>query len=355
MTLDLAPRPLPLLTQHLPGIGGAIKVTPEDFSVEELPAYLPSGQGDHLYLWVEKRELGTQEVARLIARATGASERDVGYAGQKDRFATTRQWFSILTKRDAVPIDDPRVRVLAAARHNNKLRVGHSKGNRFGIVVRGVVPDALERARVILAHLERTGLPNFFGPQRFGRRGDNAALGAALLGLGDHPQRARADRDRHLRRLALSALQSEIFNRCLADRMADGTWDRVIATDVLQKRGGGFFTTDDPVVDGERVARGEVDVTGPLPGPRERPQASGEARAREERVLAGCGVPREAFAAGGGEAEGARRAYRIALTGVELASAGADSLVLSFPLPPGSYATRVLAEVMKADADLPEA
>ncbi len=349
------PRRLPLLTADLAGTGGTIKVAPEDFVVEELPAYLPSGEGQHLYVWVEKRDLTTQDAARLLAQGVGTNERNVGYAGQKDKTALTRQWFSIVTNRDEVAVDDPRVRILSVARHGNKLRLGHAKGNRFTVIVRGVVPDACTRAQAIIARLAVTGLPNFFGPQRFGRRADNAVLGAALLGLGEHPQERHAQADRHLRRLALSALQSELFNRSLCERLADGLWDEVIEGDVLQRRGGGLFTTEDLAVDRERLLRGEVDATGPLPGPRERPEARGAAREREDRVLSAAGVPRETFLHGRGEAEGARRPYRIPIADVTLRElAGSTALEVSFPLPPGSYATRVLAELTKSDVAVPE-
>jgi len=352
--LDLLPRPLPLLTADLPGTGGTIKVSPEDFVVEELPAYLPSGEGQHLYLWIEKRQLTTQDAVKLIAQATGVPERDIGYAGQKDRQALTRQWLSLATAKDAVVIDDPRIKVLAASRHGNKLRLGHSKGNRFTLVVRGADANALSRADAIIERLRTTGLPNFFGPQRFGRQRDNAVLGAALLGVGGHPRARHATHDRHLRRLAISALQSEVFNRCLAARIADGLWERVIEGDVLQRRNGGLFTTTEVDVDSERLVRHEVDVTGPLPGAHERPEAHGPARAREDAVLAGCGLARAAFANGRGEAEGARRCYRVPLVDVTVRRVDSNALELSFALPPGSYATRVIAEITKADVEVPE-
>jgi tRNA pseudouridine13 synthase len=355
VALDLRPRPLPLITADLAGTGGTIKVTPEDFVVEELPAYLPSGDGQHLYVWIEKRDLTTLDVARLLAHAVGTSERNVGYAGQKDRTALTRQWFSLVTNRDDIAVDDPRVRILSVARHGNKLRLGHSRGNRFTVVVRGVVPNACTRAQAIIARLTATGLPNFFGPQRFGRHADNAVLGAALLGLGEHRQTRHARNDRHLRRLALSALQSELFNRCLSERITDGLWERVIEGDVLQRRGGGLFTTDDLAIDGARLLRGDVDATGPLPGSNERPEARGLARAREDRVLADAGVSRDAFVHGRDETEGARRVYRIPITDVTVRALGATALEVAFPLPPGSYATRVLAELTKSDLAIPEA
>lgn len=355
MPLDLLPRPLPLLTADLPGTGGTIKITPEDFVVDELPAYLPSGDGQHLYLHIEKRQLTTQDAVKLIAAAANIPERDIGYAGQKDRQALTRQWLSLATAKDTVSLDDPRLRILATSRHGNKLRLGHSKGNRFTLVIRDTTLDAEARAQAIIDRLAATGLANFFGPQRFGKHQDNAVLGAALLGVGEHPRARHASHDRHLRRLAISALQSEFFNRCLAARIDDGLYDRVIPGDVLQRRNGGLFNTTEVAVDTARLCAHEVDVTGPLPGPYERPEAQAEARTREDATLIASGVPREAFANGRGEAEGARRCYRVPLVDVTLRTLTPASIELSFPLPPGSYATRVIAELTKTDVAVPEA
>lgn len=341
--IDLSPRPLPLLTHDLPGTGGFAKMTPEDFVVEELPAYLPSGEGQHLYVWIEKRGLTTQEAVALIARAAGVSEKNVGYAGQKDKSAVTRQWLSIVTPTQTIAIEDDRLTILTTSRHTNKLRLGHTKGNRFTLRVRGVVADAEVRAQAIFARLAVSGLPNFYGPQRFGHHGDNATLGAALLGLGEHREQRRADR--HLFRLAVSALQSELFNRIVTARIADGLWDRVIDGDVLQKRGGGLFSTTDIDTDQDRLLRHEVDITAPMPGENERPEARGEARAREDRVLAECGIPRDAFVRARGQAEGARRAARVAIDEPRARLVAPDVLELVFALPTGSYATRVIAEV----------
>lgn len=351
---DLAPRRLPLRTADLPGTGGAAKIVPEDFLVEEVPAYLPLGDGPHLYLWIEKRGLSTSEAAKLLADALEADAKTVGYAGQKDRQAVTRQWVSIETKRDTVALDDPRLKILQIVRHRNRLRLGHARANRFRIVVRGTAPGADRRAQAILDRLGRDGLANFYGPQRFGRRGDNALLGAAVLGLATHPEAGKARREGFLRRLAVSALQSELFNRCLAERIEEGLFDRVLAGDVLRKReSGGVFVCAEPEVDQPRVDAGELDVTGPMPGWKERPAAQGDSLAREERVLAAAGVTREALKKAKGEAEGARRPYRVPVRDATVTALGDDAVELAFELPSGSYATRLLAEVTKAELDLP--
>jgi tRNA pseudouridine13 synthase len=346
LTDPLAQRPVPLLTPELPGTGGLVRVVEEDFQVEELPLYAPSGAGEHLYLEVEKRGRTTPEVAKELARALGARERDVGTAGLKDKRAVTVQTISVATRvppEEAVRLSGPGYRVLSAARHGNKLRPGHLRGNRFRIVVRGVVPSALARAEAIAARLRQMGVANLFGPQRFGKSGDNAALGRALL------LREKQVRDRFLRRLVLSALQSELFNRCLAARIADGLFATAIDGDVLKKRAtGGLFVSEDVAADAPRVASGEVDPAGPLPG-HSLFQARREALRREEAVLADAGVDPASFAVGGPEMQGARRTYRVASEELRIDPAGPDALAISFALPKGSYAVSVLREITKSD------
>ena len=325
-----------------------MRVCEQDFRVEELSLYEPCGEGGHLYLLVEKSGRTTPEVAGELAKALGAREREVGYAGLKDKRAVAVQRFSV-----PVPPRSPDFlqkgglacgagwRVLSAALHGNKLRPGHLRGNRFCIAVRGAVPEALERAECVCAELGARGAPNLYGPQRFGQRGDNAALGAAIL------RREAAPRDRFLRRLALSALQAELFNRCLSDRLRDGLFDRAVAGDVLRKRQtGGLFVCEDPASDTARVEAGEVDPAGPLPG-HSLFSARADALAREESVLAGAAIDPRSFAVGGGEMEGARRPYRVPIEELRIEQISDDALSLQFVLPRGSYAACVLREVLK--------
>ena len=348
MSDPLTPRDVPLLTSDLPGTSGSVRVAAEDFHVEELPLYDPSGQGAHLYLRVEKIGRSTPEVARELAALLGARERDVGYAGLKDKRAVAVQRFSVpVPPRTAEFVERGASaagtgwRVLDAALHGNKLRPGHLRGNRFRIVVRGTVPDGLTRAERICAELRSRGAPNLFGAQRFGQRGDNAALGAAIL------RREAAPRDRFLRRLALSALQAELFNRCLAARLRDGSFDVAIDGDVLRKRQtGGLFVTEDPAGDTARVRAGEVDPAGPLPG-HSLFAARGAALDRENAVVSEAGIDPRSFAVGGGEMEGSRRPYRVPVEGLRVTQAETDALKLEFSLPRGSYAACVLREVMK--------
>ena len=352
----LAPRPVPLLTADLRGTGGMVRAVPEDFRVEEIPLYPASGSGDHLYLRIEKVGRNTQDVVRDVARLLSVRERDVGVAGLKDLRAVAVQTLSVPLAPRVPPeeqmsragaLSGPGFRVLSVARHGNKLRTGHLAGNRFEITVRGCVSGALPRAERIAAELRARGAPNLFGPQRFGKRGDNAELGGAIL------RREANVRDRFLRKLALSALQAELFNRCLAGRLEEGLFARALAGDVLRKRAsGGLFVCDDPETDSRRVESAEIDPAGPLPG-HSLFAARGDALAREAAIVEDAGVDPATFAVGGGELAGARRPYRIPAADLEIRSGGEDSLVLAFSLPPGSYAASIVREIVKAEVDEP--
>ena len=191
--------------------------SPERFIVEEIAAYPPRGEGEHTFLWVEKRGLTTFDAISAVALALGVPPRDVGYAGMKDRHATTRQWLSV-PKADpeaAQAIRRPELTVLAAARHPHKLRLGHLRANRFEVVLTGAASDdEMQALRARFAELAARGVPNRFGDQRFGGAGDNAARGLALL------RGERRERDKRKRRLLLSAVQSAVFNRALELRAA---------------------------------------------------------------------------------------------------------------------------------------
>src|SRR4051794_27058714 len=175
--------PLPYLTKDFPGIGGAIKQRPEDFFVQELPLYEPSGEGEHVYCEIQKIGLTTFDAIYRIADALHVSSRDIGYGGLKDARAITRQIFSIhgTTPEAVMQLRLPNITVQWAARHGNKLRLGHLEGNRFAIKIREVDPMQVVKLRPVLDVLEHRGVPNYFGEQRFGRRGDNDKLGATLI------------------------------------------------------------------------------------------------------------------------------------------------------------------------------
>jgi tRNA pseudouridine13 synthase len=338
---------VPVLTADLPGTGGALRSSPEDFVVDERPAYAPSGAGDHVFVRIEKRDLTTPAAIAAIARALGVDKRDIGAAGMKDRVAVTRQWLSLpppVTPERALAVAVPGLAVLEAVRHAHKLRTGHLRGNTFRLVVRGVDAGAADRARAILARLAvPPGAPNAYGEQRFGRAGDNADAGLALI-RGEAPP----TRDRRHDRLLVSALQSRLFNRWLAARIADGLYATALAGDVMHKRGGGMFDSTDPAVDEPRVAAGEIVPTGPMFGHRMRAPAAGTPAAeREAAVLAEAGLRPDDFRAVGAIAAGTRRDAAITVDDAGVVAVAPDAIEVSFTLPAGAYATTVMHEVMK--------
>ena len=283
--------PLPLVTADLPGIGGRIKTVPEDFEVEEIPAYQPSGEGDHLYLWLEKRSMGAEFFVRQVARRLDIPTGEVGTAGLKDRHAVTRQMVSVpgSVEGNLNKLDGDGIRLLSASRHGNKLKSGHLHGNRFRILLRDVSADAAVRLPPLLERLRRDGWPNYYGPQRFGRDGETVKLGLALLvpTEGSDPPRVR---NPFLRKLALSAAQSAVFNHYLGIRLRDGLLRRVLAGDVMAKWPfGGLFVAEDLSVEQARLDARETVPAGPIVGRKTFP-AAGEAAAREAAALAASGI-----------------------------------------------------------------
>jgi tRNA pseudouridine13 synthase len=343
---------LPYLTHDLAGIGGALRTTDADFFVDEEPAYLPSGTGDHVFVRIEKRNLTTRRATQLIAQALGLpNDRDLGVAGMKDRHAVTRQWISLpppLTPEAARALAVADVTILEVSRHQNKLRTGHVRANRFVLRVRGVVPGAAERARAILARLaEPPGAPNWYGEQRFGKGGDNAQKGRDLV-MGAR----RMGRDKKLDRLFVSSLQSELFNAWLRARIDDGLYRRVLLGDVLHKRGGGMFTCEDPATDEARLLAGELALTGPMFGDKmRRPPDGSPAAEREAQILAAAGLEAGAFSSVRSLAEGTRRDATIEVRDVTVEAIDDTTIDVGFTLPGGAYATAVMREVMKEPAD----
>lgn len=315
---------------------------PEDFVVEEIPAYEPSGSGEHTFVWLEKRLRNSDEVARWLAREVGVAPRDVGYAGRKDRFAVARQHFSVpgLDPVRAAALETEGVRVLHAVRHGHKLRTGQLRGNRFALRVHE--PDPAARAGVAAAaeRVRALGLPNRFGEQRFGRDGDNAARARRLL-VGEGPRRL----DRREARFLLSALQAAAFNAVLASR--ELPLDRVEAGDLARRTdSGGLFLVEDLERENERARRFEISATGPLFGTRmERP--AGAVREREDAVLRGLGIDPDGLRPPRGvRLRGGRRPFRVPVGDLQVAEEADGSLRLRFELPSGSYATVLLEELL---------
>ena len=339
--------PLSYFTADLPGTGGELRADPADFEVEEVPAYAPAGEGSHVFAWIEKRGLTTFQAVRALAGAVGVQERDVGSAGMKDRHAVTRQFLSFpppVTPEALLAARIDGVNVMSAVRHPHKLRTGHLRGNRFRIAVRGVALDAdaaAERATGVLARLaEAPGSPNWYGEQRFGAGGDNAAAGRALL-----RSRRRGGREA---RLLISAYQSELFNRYLSARIDDGLYRQVIEGDILVLASGGMFATSEPEVDQARLTSGEVIPTGPMFGHSMRsPVAGSRAAAREDALLATEGITPADFKPLGPLAPGTRRPIAVAVAAAAVAPIAADAIQVAFELPAGAYATAVMREITK--------
>jgi len=320
------------------GASATLKCLNEDFMVTELPLQLPSGEGEHIWLDIEKNGANTAFVAQQLAVAAGVQERDVGYAGLKDRWAITRQWFSIYLPKGETPdltqIQHPEFKVLSQSRHVKKLRPGDLQGNRFRIVLRDVVGsrDAIEaNLQAVASH----GVPNYFGAQRFGFDGGNVEQGRAML--------AREIRVRNPKKkgIYLSAVRSFVFNEVLALRIQQGLWGQTLPGDVMDEAGL---------------------PTGPLWG-RGRLSTTDQALALESGV-----AERHATLCDGMEHAGLDQERRALVARPADMSwtwqkddHQADQLVLAFSLPAGNYATSVLNEILRTaeperhpEPDLPD-
>lgn len=401
----------PYLTADVPGLGGVIKTVPEDFRVEEIPEYELSDEGTHVFAFIEKRNMTTADAISEIARAVGVRRIDVGYAGRKDARAVTRQWISIehVDPAKVAAYKSRVIKVLEVRRHGNKLKVGHLAGNRFTLRVRKLnVPmdEALERARAGMETLVRVGVPNYFGPQRFGYRQDSHLLGEAvvkrdakrffdtLLGrpeldtdevfikartlyeqgdlqgayetwlpnfrdhryalkdiMRDNGELERAFKrfDRQLMGLFVAAWQSDLFNRVLSGRMPH--IDTLLKGDMAYKHdNGSCFRVEDAALEQPRCERFEISPTGPLMGTR-MTELTDDAAPYEKPLIDALALTDDDLNwlkhYGG---RGGRRPLRFQPKDTEV-TAGSDEqgeyLQLRFELPSGCYATTLLRELMK--------
>jgi tRNA pseudouridine13 synthase len=342
-------RELPYATAKSLRILGKIRGEPEDFRVDEVPAYEPTGQGTHLFVRFEKRGLTTREAVDRIARALGTSPRDAGFAGLKDRHAVTTQWASFMGPQPQAALDLclPDLRVLEAVPHPHKLRTGHLRKNKFQIRIRGEDLD-VDVARTVAAELARMGAPNYYGEQRFGRDDRNLTRARAwVLGSGHAP------RDRFERKLLFSTLQSSLFNAWLAQRLHDGLYELPVPGDLLRKEDtGGLFLNEDQAEATRRMQAWEVSPTGPMFGASMR-WAEGQAGQQEHDVLARTEIAFDTLAQYAKYGEGTRRVSRVRPEAWAI-EAEAGALLASFELPSGAYATMVLRELLKPDASAPE-
>ncbi len=337
-----------------PGIAGHYKHVPEDFEVEEVPQYAPSGEGTHVYAYVEKRGLSTMDVVTQIAKRLDKNSRDIGYAGLKDAQAVTRQWLSIehVDPELVRNLELDGARVLETTRHGNKIKIGHLKGNRFSIVIRGCEPTDLDALRENLMFLERRGVPNYFGEQRFGKYGDNVTKGLEILHSFAESKaggrRGGRRMKKHLLRLLVSSVQSDVFNRVVTERL--DTLDEFREGDIAWiHQNGACFTVLDPLDEQPRCDTFELSPTGPLPGPKMK-SPTGQPLEIEARALAALDIDCALFGAVPGTTnDGARRPLRVRV-GKPSAELVDDGIRIAFELPKGSYATSVLRELL---ADVP--
>jgi tRNA pseudouridine13 synthase len=325
-----------------PPVSGRIRTVPEDFRVVEVLGFAADGVGPHVLLEVEKRGANTGWVAAQLARAAGIQAREVGWSGLKDRDALTRQSFSLpwpahSAVEGCLEFRGEGYRVLAAARHGRKLRPGSHRANRFVLVVRDVSGDLDqldERLRTIAAQ----GVPNYFGPQRFGRAGSN------LVRARDWAEGGPAPRDRAVRGYALSAARSELYNRVAAERVRQGAWNVLLEGEAVLLDGRRSYFSAETIDETlrERCRAMDVHPSAPLWGRGGTP-ALAAARDLEERALAGTEPVQRLLEAEGLDHE--RRSVRLPVRGLAWRSE-AGLLELEFELPRGAYATAVLHELL---------
>ncbi len=333
------PRVLPA-----PRVPGRYKVAPEDFVVVEEELYAPSGEGDHVWLRLRKRGLSTMQAVEMLARALDRRDRDFGFAGMKDAFAVTEQWLSLehadVARVRALALEG--LEVVAVTRHANKLRPGHLRGNRFDLVLRGVGSEHVEALNVNLAELQRTGVPNYFGEQRFGKRGANLDKGLDLL-RGDLAHAARRI-PKKLLTLLLASVQSEVFNQVLVRRL-DRMGTLLLGDVAILHTNGAAFLVEDAAAEQPRCDAFELSPSGPMPGPKCL-APRGEPGAMEAAVLAEMDLDPALFGKSPHRSnEGERRSLRMQVRDVEVVAQG-DAVRLRFALPRGGYATSVLRELL---------
>jgi tRNA pseudouridine13 synthase len=364
-------RPIwPYLTADIAPIPAAIRRRDEDFQVEEVPLYDPCGSGDHVYAQIEKVGLSTRRAVGEIARALGLTRNRIGVAGHKDARGLTRQIISLegIDPSRVKGLQLPGIRVLDLARHRTKLRQGSLRANRFVIKLREVPPGRIGDIGSVLDVLARRGVPNYFGPQRFGLRGDTWEVGRALL-QGEYgraaaltlgpvappdPEAARRAifaLDRSLLGFYVSAYQAWLFNAVLGDRLP--ALDRVLPGDIAYEYiSGRLFLVQAVAAEQARTAAFAISPTGPIVG-HTMPEPQGEPAVVERRVMEAAGVtvanlPRT----GPLKCVGARRPLRFRPdeTRLEPAADGwGPYLEVCFVLPPGCYATAVLRELCKTE------
>ena len=334
---------LPAITSDIPGTGGQTRVRLEDFVVSEIPRFLPSGAGEYTYAYIEKRGLNTHDLVAAL-RDHGVPYNDVGVAGLKDKHAVTRQWLSVPGEHaralEALDRMDG-VRVLELSRHETRLRRGNLRGNRFEVRVRKPDADWEKSARSVVGRIGEAGLPNYFGPQRFGRFNSNAIDAVRML------RGERVPGGRRLNEFFISALQAHLFNWNLKRRIETDVYRTVLAGDRARRHDtGGMFLVGNAAAESERAVRLEISAVLPLYG---RKVAGGleEAASLEGEVLQRFGLRRSDFRP---LTRGDWRISRVRPEGLALWPCE-DGYAVEFTLPNGAYATTFLRELTKAESD----
>ncbi|MBN1379880.1 MAG: tRNA pseudouridine(13) synthase TruD [Gammaproteobacteria bacterium] len=323
-----------------PTVCGVIKSLPEHFLVSEQLRFEPEGSGEHVYLFVEKRDTNTDWVADKLAEVSGVAKRDVSYAGMKDRRAVTRQWYSVYLAAKSDPnwnaFESEQIKILKATRHQRKLRRGALDGNRFEVTIADLDGDA-EQLIARLDVIKNKGVPNYFGEQRFGRDGKNIECAIAMF--------AGKRVKRNQRSIYLSAARSFIFNELLSQRIQNNNWQQVLAGDVLMLSGthSVFAAETDQLEElQQRLDSHDLDTTGPLAGDGEL-MTTGNIASLEQTVF--DQQPKLIKGLKAARMESARRALRVVPKELQW-EFSERTLKLKFFLPAGSYATSVLRELV---------
>ena len=340
------PKPIdpPLWTSDLAGTGGAIGPDPEDFLVDEVPLYAPSGSGEHLYVRLRKRSRTTKDLIRAVANAAGVPPQEIGTAGMKDKHAVTTQWVSLPARTAKSPDSwtlGEAFEIVETSRHTNKLRTGHLSANRFRIRLVGVGDEAPNLARAIASRIAERGLPNYFGAQRFGTRGDNLDT-ATEWALAEKPRRIPPFE----RKLFPSVLQAEVFNRYVLGRIREPLEKPLVGEVVRLEGSRAMFVVDKPDEEMERWRELDIVPTGPIFGPKMKP-ASGKPLELERAALGELGLGDVALSLIGRLADGTRRDLFVRPSDVDIVQDGPGRLVASFVLPSGSYATLLVRELTR--------
>jgi len=329
---------LPFVSDPLPGIGGIIKARPEHFVVEEILPYTACGQGEHVYVTFRRSGWNTADAARAIQQHLDLASTDVGYGGRKDKTAVVEQTFSLRCgeSRPLAEIEGTLAElpfdILAIDRHRNKIKTGHVAANRFTIVVSKPLPDALPRALSIAERLARTGIPNFYGPQRFGHGWQNVQRGFALF-----PPSKKVRKNPFM----VSVVQSTLFNIWLKQRMETGNYGQLLKGDIVKKTDtGGMFTVEDMAAEAPRFENGEIVYTGPIYGYKMK-KAADTAGEVESALLAQYDLGAKDFRPF--RAPGSRRPAILRPDDLEIRESS-EGLQFTFTLPSGAYATTVLRE-----------